>query len=140
MVTIQMLNYTILYNKTVITFSHILYPDDGIQQDRDNQMITLANQIIAAMPEHIKYCPGASSDELHVEEVFSVQDRRSSYGSYSSSGSAPTPPCTEDSGISTPLEGMAFEEYRLINWMLLISTAMLSFSKQLLDSQLGMKY
>ena len=82
--------------------------------DHSNQMMTLASQIIAAMPERIKISP-SHSKHLLMDEINSRRDRTSSYGSFSSCSSSTPPVCiTEDSGISTPLEGMSFLEYRWV--------------------------
>jgi len=82
-------------------------------------MMTLASQIIAAMPERIKLTPNS-------EEIDGRRNRAASYGSfssYSSCSSNTTPPVVvipttvsstaEDSGVSTPLDGnSAFQEFR----------------------------
>ncbi len=76
-------------------------------------MMTLVNQIIAAMPERIKMSPSRMDDSAMMEEVyFHQRERSSSHSSFSSYSSCATPPCADDSGISTPLEGLAYEEYR----------------------------
>jgi len=93
-----------------------------------NQMMTLASQIIAAMPERIKLSP-SQSKQLLADEIQARRNRAGSYGSsfssYSSACSSNvTPPpsavaanhgagfTAEDSGVSTPLDGPSFLEYR----------------------------
>jgi len=87
-------------------------------------MMTLASQIIAAMPERIKLSP-SQSKQLLADEIQARRNRAGSYGSsfssYSSACSSNvTPPNTnpafntEDSGVSTPLDGPSFLEYRFV--------------------------
>ena len=109
-----------------------LNPED-ISSDNNlpKEMVTLANEIIAGMPERIKSClppdvpPGGDiSGLLTAAEttVNSCRDRSSSYSSFSSScSSCHTPPgvsagvvAADDSGISTPPEGLSFDEYRYV--------------------------
>jgi len=89
--------------------------------------MTLANQIIAAMPERIKVSPTASKDLL-MDEINSRRSRTSSaYGSFSSASATPPPQiiaaaakggvaisssAPEDTGISTPRDELSFLEYR----------------------------
>ena len=76
-----------------------------------NQMATLANQIIEAMPERIKMSPSHVDELLMSAEDEARRERSSSHSSYSSATSPHAP--ADDSGISTPLtEGIGFEEYR----------------------------
>ena len=96
-------------------------------------MVTLANEIIAGMPERNKlglppHAPpgGDIPGLLEAAEmtVNSCRDRSSSYSSFSSScSSCHTPPgvsagvvSADDSGISTPLEGLVCDEYRCVKF------------------------
>ncbi|XP_048258670.1 calmodulin-binding transcription activator 2-like [Haliotis rufescens] len=81
---------------------------EGGDHEGKNQMVTLANQIIAAMPERIKLSP-AKEEECGV----SSRARSESYSSAPSQGSPPTSSFGDDSGISTPMtDSLAFDEYR----------------------------
>ena len=100
-------------------------------------MMTLASQIIAAMPERIKLSP-SQSKQLLADEIQARRNRAGSYGSsfssYSSACSSNvTPPSTvtasfnaEDSGVSTPLDGPSFLEYRFIQ-LLFVARELLGF-------------
>ncbi|KAK3604481.1 hypothetical protein CHS0354_019074 [Potamilus streckersoni] len=74
-----------------------------------HQMVTLAKQIIAAMPAHIKSSPSEPENQTLRQE----RERSSSYSSVPSQPSPHASSYGEDSGISTPMrDGLAFDEYR----------------------------
>ena len=85
----------------------MLFPSDGSK----HQMVTLANQIIAAIPERIKLSPSKGDDQE--EPPSTSRGRSESHSSIPSQGSPRPSSFGEDSGISTPLtDNVAFEEYR----------------------------
>ncbi|XP_052821053.1 calmodulin-binding transcription activator 2-like isoform X2 [Mya arenaria] len=112
-------------NNSDIDVERVSSDDEDIRkrilaQGEDNpqpQMVHLAKQIIAAMPERIKSSP-SRGDDIQVEEF--QRERSSSYSSVHSS--SPLAPSSygealssygEDSGISTPMhDSLAFDEYR----------------------------
>ncbi|XP_067950897.1 calmodulin-binding transcription activator 2-like isoform X2 [Watersipora subatra] len=74
------------------------------EPERDNSRIrTLAEHIIAAIPDRIKT---SASDDSSSVALMSYRERSSSRSSYSS-----TPSCAEDSGVCTPLTGDWVEEW-----------------------------
>ena len=102
-------------NLDLVMFSEQLFLSVGAgSEETQNQIVTLANQIIAAMPERIKLSPSRGDEDMLVDAGMPQRERSSSHSSFSSYSSSATPPCADDSGISTPLEGLAYEEYRWV--------------------------
>lgn len=91
---------------------------DTDADDPQPQMVHLAKQIIAAIPERIKSSPtrgdNAQTEEFHRERSSSYSSLHSSTSPRAASSYGETlSSYGEDSGISTPMhDGLAFDEYR----------------------------
>ncbi|KAI8795578.1 calmodulin-binding transcription activator 1 [Biomphalaria glabrata] len=100
-------------NSPIIDVERISSDEEVDSNNKDgskHQMVTLANQIIAAIPERIKLSPPKGDD---VDDASSGRGRSESHSSLPSQGSPRPSSFGDDSGISTPMtDSLAFEEYR----------------------------